>query len=169
MAERTCIDMRIFLSYGHDEYAVVAAQLKRDLEASGHEVWFDVDRLRPGGDWEQYIENGLDWASAVEGGRFLAVMTPHSVRRPNGYCLNELARAFNRNLRIYEGTTTYLFKPFRRMHWAESQAIVDAGEVIANFRQPFDLLAETTAAGAHQKAGDITNPPKSEIWLMKQE
>jgi len=52
---------------------------------------------------------------------------------------------FNRNLRIYEGTTTYLFKPFRRMHWAESQAIVDAGEVIAETLQSNDTHLERVA------------------------
>jgi hypothetical protein len=52
---------------------------------------------------------------------------------------------FNRNLRIYEGATTYLFKPFRRMHWAESQAIVDAGEVIAETLQPNDAHLERVA------------------------
>lgn len=93
--------MRIFLSYGHDIYASLASRIKHDLEVQRHEVWFDVERLKPGGDWEQYIEDGLDFASAVPGsGRFLLLLTPHSVRRPDGYCLNELARAFDRNLPI---------------------------------------------------------------------
>ena len=38
---------------------------------------------------------------------------------------------FNRNLRIYEGTKTYLFKPMQRFHWTESQAMVDASEIIS--------------------------------------
>jgi hypothetical protein len=42
---------------------------------------------------------------------------------------------FDRNLRIYEGAKTYLFKPMRRMHWAESQAMIDASEVIADTLQ----------------------------------
>jgi WD40 repeat protein len=93
--------MHIFLSYGHDEYASLAGRIKRDLQARGHEVWFDLDRLKPGGDWEHYIEEGLDWASASPGeGRFVLLMSPHSVRRPDGYCLNELARAWDRSLPI---------------------------------------------------------------------
>lgn len=52
---------------------------------------------------------------------------------------------FDRNLRIYEGTTTYLFKPLRRMHWAESQAMMDAGEVIAETLQPTDAHLERVA------------------------
>ena len=38
---------------------------------------------------------------------------------------------FDRNLRIYEGRRTYLFKPMQRFHWTESQAMVDAAEIIA--------------------------------------
>ena len=55
--------MRVFLSYGHDQYALLAVRLKQDLEARGHKVWFDVERLKPGGDWERYIEEGFELVS----------------------------------------------------------------------------------------------------------
>ncbi len=38
---------------------------------------------------------------------------------------------FRRNLRLYEGDTTYLFKPLERLHWTKSQALLDAGSIIA--------------------------------------
>ena len=38
---------------------------------------------------------------------------------------------FNRNLRIYDGEKIYIFKPMQRLHWTVSQAIMDAGEIIA--------------------------------------
>jgi hypothetical protein len=38
---------------------------------------------------------------------------------------------FNRNLRIYEGTGTFILKPMQRFHWTESQAMFDAAEIIA--------------------------------------
>ena len=38
---------------------------------------------------------------------------------------------FDRNLTIFEGTRTYLFKPMQRFHWTESQAMLDAGEIIS--------------------------------------
>jgi hypothetical protein len=38
---------------------------------------------------------------------------------------------FNRNLRVYRGHQTYLFKPLQRFHWTESAAMLDAGELIA--------------------------------------
>jgi hypothetical protein len=43
---------------------------------------------------------------------------------------------FNRNLRIYDGTTTYLAKPMQRLHWLESQAMLDANEIIAETLEP---------------------------------
>lgn len=38
---------------------------------------------------------------------------------------------FDRGLRVYEGSRTYLFKPMQRLHWTRTQALLDAGEVIA--------------------------------------
>ncbi|MFZ4533407.1 MAG: recombinase family protein, partial [Alsobacter sp.] len=39
------------------------------------------------------------------------------------------------------------------------------GEVIATFRQPFDILAKTATAAARVEAGENAKSPKSEIWL----
>jgi hypothetical protein len=38
---------------------------------------------------------------------------------------------FDRNLQIFDGRRTLLFKPMQRFHWTESQAMADAAEVIA--------------------------------------
>jgi hypothetical protein len=38
---------------------------------------------------------------------------------------------FDRNLRIYRGRKTYLFKPLHRFHWTVSAALTDAGQIIA--------------------------------------
>jgi hypothetical protein len=38
---------------------------------------------------------------------------------------------FNRNLRIYDQDALYCFKPMQAIHWTRRQAILDAGEVIA--------------------------------------
>jgi hypothetical protein len=55
----------------------------------------------PGGDWERCIGEGLEWTGERPGeGRFVLLMTPHSVRRAGGCCLNELARAMARGLPI---------------------------------------------------------------------
>jgi len=38
---------------------------------------------------------------------------------------------FNRDLRVHDGTKTFILKPLQRFHWTESQAMVDASEIIA--------------------------------------
>jgi len=38
---------------------------------------------------------------------------------------------FNRNLRIFEGTRIFIFKPMQRFHWTESQATLDATGIIS--------------------------------------
>jgi site-specific DNA recombinase len=53
----------------------------------------------------------------------------------------------------------------RLLNFVLSNCTWDDGEVIASFRQPFDLLAETTEAAASREAGDMTNSTKTEIWL----
>ena len=43
---------------------------------------------------------------------------------------------FNRNLRVYEGSRTYVLKPLQRFHWTRTQAIQDAAEIIADCLEP---------------------------------
>ncbi|MGO8901292.1 MAG: class I SAM-dependent DNA methyltransferase [Isosphaeraceae bacterium] len=52
------------------------------------------------------------------------------------FCSNLLAERghwfyFNRSLRIYKGTSAFLFKPMQRMHWLRSQALADASLIVA--------------------------------------
>jgi site-specific DNA recombinase len=53
----------------------------------------------------------------------------------------------------------------RLLNFVLSNCIWDDGEVTATFRQPFDLLAETTAIATRHQAENITNLVKSEVWL----
>ena len=87
--------MKIFLSYGHDEYAEFASRLKRDLETEGMDVWIDKNEIKGTADWEIAIEEGIttsDW--------IVLLMTEHSVRRPDGVCLDEVsfARFLGKNI-----------------------------------------------------------------------
>jgi WD40 repeat protein len=92
--------LRIFLSYAHDQSAAIAARLAADLKLHGHEVWFDKHRLRVGNLIDQSIADGIDRVSADPRGRFILLMTPHSVGRSTSYCLDELERARARRLKI---------------------------------------------------------------------
>ncbi|KAJ8550649.1 hypothetical protein ON010_g10421 [Phytophthora cinnamomi] len=72
------------------------------VQRRGHVVWLDIERLSAGIDWEEGIAGGLSWVrDAGQDGRVLLVMTPHALRRPDGYCLNEVARAASLRLNIF--------------------------------------------------------------------
>jgi hypothetical protein len=43
---------------------------------------------------------------------------------------------FRRDLQIYTGSGTYFFKPFERLHWTRTQAILDATELLAEMVLP---------------------------------
>jgi len=47
---------------------------------------------------------------------------------------------FNRNLRVYDGPRTYVLKPLQHLHWTKTQAMQDAGEIVADSLQPHTLL-----------------------------
>ena len=53
----------------------------------------------------------------------------------------------------------------RLLNFVLSNCTWDDGEVVATFRQPFDLLAETTAIAAQSAVDRGANSAKSEIWL----
>jgi WD40 repeat protein len=168
--------MRIFLSYGHDEYTSLALRLKHDLEMQGHEVWFDIERLRPGGDWERYIEEGFDWSSAVPGeGRFLLLLTPHSVRRPDGYCLNELAKALSRNMLVIPLLLSTVEPPLSisRLQWLDMRDCFPAEEHEVKYAKLFEQLEkvliekQVPLEGVHQRLVNYLNPVSCDEDLTK--
>lgn len=128
---------RIFLSYGHDEHAPLVRRLKQDLEARGHEVWFDEERLQPGEDWEACIERGLEWVAAEpQIGRVILLMTPHSVRRPDGYCLNEIAGALGRSLPVVPVMVVWSEPPLSicRIQWLDMRDCVPVDQRQARYK-----------------------------------
>lgn len=92
---------RIFISYGHDEYAGLANQLSKNLLDRGYMVWIDQERIKSGDNWSENIDKGLKWVGeSREHGYVLLLMTPYSVRRPDSFCLNEMTRAIELGLKI---------------------------------------------------------------------
>jgi hypothetical protein len=100
-SEKRFVAKHLFISYGHDEHASLALRIRDDLVARGHHVWFDEEQLKAGQDWEGFIERGLEDLVGHRGdSAVILLLTPHAVRRPDGYCLNEVARALIRRLSI---------------------------------------------------------------------
>ncbi|HWR58792.1 MAG TPA: toll/interleukin-1 receptor domain-containing protein [Thermodesulfovibrionales bacterium] len=153
--EKQVVPLHIFVSYGRDKYTALAERLKTDLEARGHVVWFDKERLKEGADWEGYIEDGLKSVAAgtiypnpetgveeIKPGKVVFLMTPHSVRRPDGYCLNEIAQALMRNLRIIP-VMVYISEPplsICRIQWLDMQDCFPPDEKQAPYERKLDRL-----------------------------
>ena len=53
----------------------------------------------------------------------------------------------------------------RLLNFVLSNCSWEDGEVVATFRQPFDLLAETATAAARIETDERTKSAKNEIWL----
>lgn len=137
--------LRIFVSYGHDEYFAFARNVANELLLQGHEVWFDEDRLKPGCDWESYIEDGLDWvAEDTDRGRILLIMTPHSVRRPNGYCLNEIAKALDNMLTIIPVMLVWTTPPLSiyRLQWLDLTNSANKKCITQTFKHDLKMISE---------------------------
>lgn len=49
---------------------------------------------------------------------------------------------FRRNLRVYEPSKTYILKPLQRLQWTQTQAMQDAGDIIAESIQPHPVESE---------------------------
>jgi len=143
---------RVFISYAHDRHRDLAARVSQDLQSAshGHNTWFDDRELTTGIDWERAIEDGLDWA-AVSGNRgyLLLLMTPHAVRRPNGYCLNELARAIERKLTIVPVMVETCEPPLSicRIQWLDMRDCVPLEESEERYATKFGRLVEALEKG----------------------
>jgi len=138
-------ELRIFLSYGHDEYSVIAQQIKKDLETQGFKVWFDMERLHAGIYWESSIEEGLKWVKeSPDGGKFLLLMTPHSVRRPDGFCLNELARALDYHMMIIPVMIVSVEPPLAicRLQWLDFRDSLPLRSKKKRYRHKISLLQQ---------------------------
>lgn len=80
--------MKLFISYGHDKYKDLIEKLANDLKSLGYDIWIDFERLYERSVWTEEIERGIESSDIT-----IVFMTSHSMRRPDGYCLNEIAFA----------------------------------------------------------------------------
>ncbi len=78
----------LFFSYGHDSYEEQVKQIKSRLEKEGFKIFFDRDGLKAGKDWDITLEKAI-----IDYEKFILFITKHSTRRPDGFCLNEIAKA----------------------------------------------------------------------------
>jgi tetratricopeptide (TPR) repeat protein len=144
IVEKPIKQMNIFVSYGRDQYTEFAEKIKADLKTRGHNVWFDKGRLKEGRDWEHYIEEGLKMVSDnPANGRFVYIITPHSARKPDGYCLNEISRILTKNVGIVPVMLVYCELPLSicRIQWLDAQNCVN-NYSSASYDKTFQRLIE---------------------------
>lgn len=122
--------MNIFISYGHDEHIELVRRIKRDLEANGHKVWLDEEKIMVHHDWEIAIEKAVDGSEWV-----VAFLSPYSVRRPDGVCLDELSFARYRGKKIAPVMVQFVQPPLSisRIQWLDMQGWKDV--VSSNIRE----------------------------------
>jgi tetratricopeptide (TPR) repeat protein len=87
--------MKVFISYGHDQFVELVRRFKTDLEKENFEVWIDERDIEVSNDWQEAIEKGIESSNWM-----ILMMTEHSMRRPHGVCLDEVAfaRALNKDI-----------------------------------------------------------------------
>jgi WD40 repeat protein len=108
----------IFISYGRQDAEAIAFQLERDLIARGHQVWLDRAEIQAGKSWEEQIEQGILRCDV-----FIALLSPHAVRRPAGVCLDEISLARYSNRRIIPAMVAICRPPLGiyRLDWIDFQ------------------------------------------------
>ncbi len=82
-----------FISYGRRHSLAFARKLYKDLTDRGFDIWFDMNDIPLGVDFQEQIDNGIRMAD-----NFIYVMSPHSIN--SIYCYKELVLALKYNKRI---------------------------------------------------------------------
>ena len=82
-----------FISYGRADSKQFAQKLSERLTELGNTVWFDVNDIPLGVDYQKQIDDGIEKAD-----NFLYLISPHSVN--SDYCGLEVELALKRNKRI---------------------------------------------------------------------
>lgn len=83
----------IFISYGRADSKAFAIKLRDRLQATGLEVWLDLNDIPIGVDYQRRIDDSIDATH-----NFLFIIAPHAVNSP--YCALELSQALKYNKRI---------------------------------------------------------------------
>ncbi|MGZ7135940.1 MAG: P-loop domain-containing protein, partial [Methanobacterium sp.] len=77
-------------------------------------------------------------------GVFVLLMTPHSVRRPDGFCLNEISRAIQRGLKVIPIMLVFTEPPLYicRIQWLDMMDCIPIDKKIKNYEKKFVSLLE---------------------------
>ncbi len=107
----------IFISYGRRQSSALARRLHDRLNADGYNVWFDMNDIPLGVDFQEQIDSGIENAD-----NFLFIISPHSV--VSEYCLKEVVLAVKLKKRIIpiihvdpEGAWEHIHPVVAKLNW----------------------------------------------------
>jgi len=83
----------VFISYGRKHSLGFVRRLHDRMKAKGYGIWFDMNDIPLGVDFQEQIDEGIEKAD-----NFIFVISPHSVK--SEYCLKEIVLALKYNKRI---------------------------------------------------------------------
>ncbi|MBP7481593.1 MAG: toll/interleukin-1 receptor domain-containing protein [Lacunisphaera sp.] len=92
----------VFISYAREDLAAVK-KLKAALDAAGLTIWFDLDRLESGDDYDRKIRSNIARCSF-----FLPVVSAATQRRHEGYFRREWSDAVDRTRGMADGAVFIL-------------------------------------------------------------
>ncbi len=95
--EREMPDNAVFVSYAREDLAAVQ-RLRQGLEAAGVTVWFDLDRLEVGDDYDRKIQRNIARCSY-----FIPVISATTQRRLEAYFRREWSYAIDRTRNMADG------------------------------------------------------------------
>jgi hypothetical protein len=90
-------DNAVFISYAREDLPAVQ-QIKAGLEAAGITVWFDIDRLESGDDYDRKIQRNIARCSY-----FIPVISATTQRRMEAYFRREWSYALDRVRNMADG------------------------------------------------------------------
>jgi tetratricopeptide (TPR) repeat protein len=130
---------KIFISYGRADAKELALRLYKDLRDAGHVPWLDELDIIAGIPWEEQIEDAI-----LSHEKFVSLLTPHAVRRPDGVCLDEISLARYQKRVIVPAMVIQCRPPLGvyRLDWVDFQDWQYPARYEQSLRRLFDAITD---------------------------
>jgi hypothetical protein len=138
-------DNAVFISYAREDLPAVQ-QIKASLEAAGITIWFDMDRLEAGDDYDRKIQRNIARCSY-----FIPVVSATTQRRLEGYFRREWSYAIDRARNMADGALFIV--PVTIDATSAAEALVPDKFKALHFNQ---LPGGAVPADFAQRLGDFT-------------
>ena len=135
---------KLFFSYGRDphnpQHIDIVEKIKQQLVKEGFNVFMDVEQLRGGDDWEEKLEIQIRQSDS-----FVFFVTPYAARKPDGYCLNELAYALSLNKKIIPLMISFEPLPLSicRLQYIDLRNVQTDQQLVSKIEQVIPVLNHT--------------------------